>query len=553
MKKINYSLIALAIVFSIASCKKKEEEAITPTTTTSTTPNNLGYNSTDDPTHIPSAINFGTGAGSLPASYSIVDKFPPIGDQGQYGTCVAWATGYNTKTALEGMDNGWTASQLSNSNNQLSARDLFTAIPNAQKGANCNGTNFTSALDVVLSRGVATLGTVPYTGLSDCSQSNVQSGWTTAAGSHKIKNYRKIPKTIAEIKNAIANNIPVLFGAKLADNFMTWNNDQVLSSNTTYNQVGQHAGHALVVAGYDDSKGPNGAFRVINSWSPNWGDAGYIWIDYNFFVNEFSPADDVYTATNDNGGAPPPPIDPTVNGSADIAAWAFNDVSTSGTTGIATTRNIEYNIYNIGDQAANSSQAWSVYYVYYNAYDANDYGFLFQDEINTSIAANTFSCSGNNCTINYNVPSGDDLANAIFGSTSIFQDYEVPGTINGEYYLLIIADVLNTYNEPDEQNNYFYTTDQYPVTFVNGVVQRSIGAPPATYVGNYSLKNKLQPTRANLKSNTYQTTVKGANRNSYSVNEIKQMIKNQRKSGDWDKKLQAFKINHKDGSGIYVK
>ena len=39
-------------------------------------------------------------------------KFPPIGDQGSYGTCVAWAAGYNLKTALDAIDNGWTSSQL---------------------------------------------------------------------------------------------------------------------------------------------------------------------------------------------------------------------------------------------------------------------------------------------------------------------------------------------------------------------------------------------------------------------------------------------------------
>ena len=31
-------------------------------------------------------------------------KFPPIGNQGNYGTCVAWATGYNMKTALDAID-----------------------------------------------------------------------------------------------------------------------------------------------------------------------------------------------------------------------------------------------------------------------------------------------------------------------------------------------------------------------------------------------------------------------------------------------------------------
>jgi len=38
---------------------------------------------------------------------SLEHLFPPIGDQGQYGTCVAWSVGYNLKTALNAIEKGW--------------------------------------------------------------------------------------------------------------------------------------------------------------------------------------------------------------------------------------------------------------------------------------------------------------------------------------------------------------------------------------------------------------------------------------------------------------
>ena len=44
--------------------------------------------------------------GGLPSSVDLTKKFPPIGDQGQYGTCVAWASSYNLKTALNGIEKG---------------------------------------------------------------------------------------------------------------------------------------------------------------------------------------------------------------------------------------------------------------------------------------------------------------------------------------------------------------------------------------------------------------------------------------------------------------
>jgi hypothetical protein len=61
---------------------------------------------------------------------------PPIGDQGQYGTCVAWATAYNCKTTLESIKYGFTAAQLASPQYQLSPRDLFLNIDDAKKGAN---------------------------------------------------------------------------------------------------------------------------------------------------------------------------------------------------------------------------------------------------------------------------------------------------------------------------------------------------------------------------------------------------------------------------------
>jgi len=38
--------------------------------------------------------------------------------------------------------------------------------------------------------------------------------------------------------------------------------------------------HALLVVGYDESRN---AFKVINSWGVNWGNEGYLWIDYEVF------------------------------------------------------------------------------------------------------------------------------------------------------------------------------------------------------------------------------------------------------------------------------
>ncbi|HOI87619.1 MAG TPA: hypothetical protein PLV51_07135, partial [Lentimicrobium sp.] len=101
---------------------------------------------------IPQDIVINENTGGLPTATDLSSKFPPIGDQGKYGTCVTWAVGYNMKTALNGIDNQWTKTQLAQASNQTSPRDLFLAIPSSQKGSNCNGTQFESAMDQLITR-----------------------------------------------------------------------------------------------------------------------------------------------------------------------------------------------------------------------------------------------------------------------------------------------------------------------------------------------------------------------------------------------------------------
>ncbi|HOP14581.1 MAG TPA: hypothetical protein PLH09_11455, partial [Lentimicrobium sp.] len=43
---------------------------------------------------IPQDLDINDNTAGLPASVDLSGKFPPIGDQGEYGTCVTWAVGY---------------------------------------------------------------------------------------------------------------------------------------------------------------------------------------------------------------------------------------------------------------------------------------------------------------------------------------------------------------------------------------------------------------------------------------------------------------------------
>ncbi|MBK6344988.1 MAG: hypothetical protein IPF68_03450 [Bacteroidales bacterium] len=85
----------------------------------------LGLRDDDDMSSVPATTNFGFGADNLLNPMIFLTKFPPTGDQGQYGTCVAWAVGYNCKTVINGIEKGYNANDLASPNKQFSPRTFY--------------------------------------------------------------------------------------------------------------------------------------------------------------------------------------------------------------------------------------------------------------------------------------------------------------------------------------------------------------------------------------------------------------------------------------------
>ncbi|HRH34446.1 MAG TPA: C1 family peptidase [Catalimonadaceae bacterium] len=541
-KNLALMLFASGCLLGTQSCDTSSDDDNNPKDSTRAT----GWKGSDDPEKIPQNVslpNFdGSGAG-LPDKVDLTPKFPPIGDQGQYGTCVAWATAYNCKTALEAIKYDLSPSQLSSAAYQMSPKYLFTALPNDKKGENCNGTDFVPALDVMLDKGVASQATVPYTSLGNCTQSGLDASWNTDAAKHKIKYYRRIPDQINDIKQALAAKIPVILGAKLDDSFMGWNSDAVYQSHTSFTNVGIHSYHAMCIVGYDNSKGPRGAFRVANSWSNQWGSGGYIWVDYNFMLNGFAFNKNFFVAVNDDQKPDPTDPNPPVASGVDLAPWIDLDYSDPQTS--ATDRKMEFNIYNIGTQPALASDNWGYAYLYYNAYNANDYGVVFYDDFKNqgayrSYTQNTYPADPPSpeyygLTINCNIPADDDLAHEFFNDVGLVRTYTMPNTLTGYYYLVLIVDVTNKFTESDESNNLFYTTEQDPKYFSNGYGERR-------NVANDAFKNLL--TKGQMKSKDalrYRSAVKPTNRNAYTPEEIIGLLKKEAKSGRLAKQIAAAK------------
>lgn len=114
---------------------------------------------------------------------------------------------------------------------------------------------------------------------------------------HVVKSYYRL-NTIDQMKTAIANAHPFVFGFAVYDSFMS---DAVASTgvvpmpNTSETMLG---GHAVMAIGYDDS---TQMFLVRNSWGKNWGIPerllnGYCYMPYAYLADR-NLSDDFWTIT----------------------------------------------------------------------------------------------------------------------------------------------------------------------------------------------------------------------------------------------------------------
>lgn len=521
-------LLTVLSLLLFSACEKDTTGPIDPDPDPDS-PFSLGWNAQEENTEdIPSDISFNFGNQNLPSSYDLTDRFPPVGDQNPYGTCVAFSVGYHTKTAINAIDNNLFTSNLTDPSMQTSALDLFLSIPD--RGANCEGAQFEPAMKVLAERGVANSQLAPYVNVGDCSQSPDPS-WAESAAKNKIQNFRKVEQDVTALKRYIADNRPVIFGARLGDNFMSWNSDEVITGHTSFNQVGIHAYHAMSIVGYDDSKGPNGAFRVINSWGTNWGDAGFIWVDYNFMVDpEWGFT--FFVMQNDASDLDPNDNPPPAVSEIDLLPWGlFDDMDVNGSS--ARDRSLFFDIYNIGYNTVNSSNSWDMIYCFVDPTDAEDWGVILHSHITDQmgnpgeLGDNPDGYGISNFWINTDIPSGSSMGYELF-QDNIVWNYTMPN-LNGYYYLVMVVDPLRNLNELDKMNNYYWIgdADGFPIYFENGVPFGVAGEEETSRLisGSNNTFTSKEDFQMDLK-----TLNQSQNWNAYSNSEIGGMLQHQFKN-----------------------
>jgi len=218
------------------------------------------------PAGAPAELVEAGGSRDRPGTVDLSSLFPVPGDQGPIGSCGPWSVAYAAKTYLERVERGWDQNDPSN---QFSPSFLYNLV---NEGRDV-GSSFSSLFSVLLTRGVATLETMPYT--TDLRAQPSEEAYREAAAFRARSYYRLDPDQREAIRVNLAAGNPVLFGMNVSRQFMNHRGGTFRDT-----RAANLGGHAMCLVGYDDGRR---AYKLINSWGTRWGDGGFAWIDYDTF------------------------------------------------------------------------------------------------------------------------------------------------------------------------------------------------------------------------------------------------------------------------------
>lgn len=207
--------------------------------------------------------------GDLPLSVDLSASMPPAGNQGQQGSCVAWAVGYALKSYQENIERDWGANTPET---QFSPSYIYNQI---KVGSCLGGSYISQAYNLLQDQGCPTLATMPYD-QSTCSTSPSAEA-RAEAQRYRIASWNRVSTWPTDsIRTRLAGGAPVVIGMRIYTNFYYLRGDQI------YDRVeGSWVGnHAVCIVGYDDA---TSTYRVINSWGQGWGDQGYFRMTYDVF------------------------------------------------------------------------------------------------------------------------------------------------------------------------------------------------------------------------------------------------------------------------------
>jgi hypothetical protein len=224
--------------------------------------------------------------------------FPPIGNQGSQGSCVAWSVGYYVKTFQEAKEHGWDLSGAlwvggssghpteSYQNRTISPAFIYNLI----NGGEDEGSSFYEAIRLVCFVGASSWEKMPYNP-ADYTTWPSEESWTEAAfyrGNSSGYQTMSVDSDsgLSNLKNWIASGNLAIIGVD-ANRYSALTSADIW---TLDGYTNPDVNHANTIVGYDDSINYTengevhyGAFKVANSWGVGGWEKdpdGFYWISY---------------------------------------------------------------------------------------------------------------------------------------------------------------------------------------------------------------------------------------------------------------------------------
>ena len=218
------------------------------------------------------AFSPGAQADELPAAVDLRPFLPPVGLQ-TMNDCAAWAFGYAARSYLEAIDQGWASP---------GADTVFspTFIYNQVNGGVDTGSRVDKVLELLMTKGAATLSTAPYLAKDFLSQPSDAA--QAEAGIFRIASYFVVANG-AEIRRALAEGHVVLCCVRTnpifnSGRYKVYDAAKHQAAHATRRPDQPHGFHAMAIVGYSDDRQ---AFLFMNSWGKDWGDGGFVWVGYD--------------------------------------------------------------------------------------------------------------------------------------------------------------------------------------------------------------------------------------------------------------------------------
>jgi cathepsin L len=197
------------------------------------------------------------GCSSAAKSCSYETKMTPVKSQGSCGSC--WD--FTAMGAWEG------ANRIQfNVSADTSEQQVLTC----SNAGTCGGGWWDPVYAWMIGNGVGSETQTPYTGIDGPCVTHPPGNFKVAAWGF-VTTKASVP-TVQQLKQALSSHGPLAVAVFVTPAFQAYTSGVF---NESVNNQGIN--HGVVLVGWDDAKG---AWRIKNSWSTAWGEAGYMWIKY---------------------------------------------------------------------------------------------------------------------------------------------------------------------------------------------------------------------------------------------------------------------------------